>query len=64
MQDPYELKNHVASPEYARVREVMRERLLHRMVEAGEAEPAIVVAASSAGENQTFQGIREEEAWM
>lgn len=59
--DPYELRNLVAAPTHGRVREVMRGRLLRRMVEAGEAEPTVVVGAQAQARGQ---GIREEEAWM
>ena len=40
--DPYELTNLVTSRAHAEVRGAMRERLLRRMREAGEAEPEIV----------------------
>lgn len=39
--DPYELTNLIAFDSHAQVREVMRERLLRRMAEAGEAPAAI-----------------------
>jgi arylsulfatase A-like enzyme len=39
--DPHELRNLVNAPPYANVREVMRQRLLRRMAEAGEAVPTI-----------------------
>ena len=40
--DPYELKNLIAKNSHSEVRRVMRQRLLRRMREAGEAEPVIV----------------------
>ena len=40
--DPHELTNLVSALSHAPVREVMRQRLVRRMVEAGEAEPRIV----------------------
>ncbi len=42
--DPYELTNLVNSEPHRIVRDVMRERLVRRMKEAGEDEPAIVQA--------------------
>lgn len=39
--DPYELTNLIEMKSHTKVREVMRERLVKRMVEAGEAEPKI-----------------------
>jgi len=39
--DPYELTNLIGLESHARVAEVMRERLVRRMVEAGEAAPVI-----------------------
>ena len=39
--DPYELTNLIGLESHREVAEVMRERLVRRMVEAGEAEPAI-----------------------
>jgi len=39
--DPYELNNLVGMESHVRVSKVMRERLLHRMAEAGEEEPEI-----------------------
>lgn len=44
----------------------MRGRLLKRMVEAGEAEPTIVLLgnAHKPGAAGASQGIRDEEAWM
>ena len=41
MSDPYELNNLVHHESHARVREKLRARLIERMVEAGEAAPAI-----------------------
>lgn len=40
--DPYELRNLIDRRSHSEVRRVMRERLLRRMREAGEAEPVIV----------------------
>ena len=42
--DPYELKNLVGCESHERVREVMRERLIRRMIEAGEDAPTITPA--------------------
>ena len=42
--DPYELSNLNHSEAHQIVRKVMRERLIRRMVEAGEAAPEIVQA--------------------
>ena len=62
--DPYELRNLVGYPSHAHVADVMRERLLRRMVEAGEPEPTIVPATppGAAGRGQTR--IRDDEALM
>jgi arylsulfatase A-like enzyme len=42
--DPYELTNLVASPRHEPVRAALRERIVERMVEAGESPPAIQAA--------------------
>ena len=42
--DPYELRNLIAMESHRNVADVMRERLVKRMVEAGEAAPQIVPA--------------------
>lgn len=65
LQDPYELRNLVDAPTHALVREVMRERLVRRMVEAGEAEPTIVLVGDAYnGKAVGSQGMRDEEAYM
>ena len=46
--DPYELHNLIAYDAYDEVKALMRERLLRRMVEAGEARPAIEPAPTHA----------------
>ena len=60
------MRNLIEAPTHALVREVMRGRLLRRMVEAGEAEPTIVLLgnAYTAGAAGASQGMRDEEAWM
>lgn len=42
--DPYELRNLIGFESHRKVAEVMRERLLRRMREAGEEEPEIILA--------------------
>jgi hypothetical protein len=43
----------------------MRERLVRRMVEAGEAEPTIVLVGDAYnGKAVGSQGMRDEEAYM
>ncbi len=42
--DPHERENLVASPDHAQVREMLAQRLVGRMVQAGEAVPEIVPA--------------------
>ena len=44
--DPYELRNLIGLESHQKVAGVMRERLVRRMVEAGEAEPTIAIAPS------------------
>ena len=44
--DPYELRNLIGLESHTEVADVMRDRLLRRMVEAGEAEPTIEKATS------------------
>ncbi|MBN4061086.1 sulfatase-like hydrolase/transferase [bacterium AH-315-I18] len=44
--DPYELCNLVNQDSHVKVRQAMRDRLLRRMRDAGEAEPQIVLAES------------------
>eukprot|EP01050_Picozoa_sp_SAG11_P033970 SAG11_NODE_11792_length_738_cov_0.809077_1_plen_84_part_00 len=65
-QDPYELRNLIEAPTHALVREVMRDRLLRRMIQAGEQKPSIVLLgdAYKAGVAGAGQGMRDEEAWM
>lgn len=55
--DPYELDNLSGMESHARVSEAMRERLLRRMVEAGEAEPEV----ESAPRRPTLGQLRVEE---
>ena len=58
--DPYELVNLVGLESHQKVAEVMRERLLRRMVAAGELEPEITPApARPAGQRY----VSEAEAW-
>jgi arylsulfatase A-like enzyme len=42
--DPYELRNLIGLESHRKVAEVMRERLLRRMREAGEEEPEVILA--------------------
>jgi len=56
--DPYELKNLIGEESHARVAEKMRERLVRRMVEAGEAEPVIEPAPKKPSGQRT---VAEEE---
>ncbi|MFP4176935.1 MAG: sulfatase-like hydrolase/transferase [Candidatus Brocadiia bacterium] len=46
-EDPHERNNLVADPQYARVREDLRERLKMRMRDAGETTPEIISASDS-----------------
>lgn len=57
--DPYEMANLIGSDSHANVAAAMRERLLRRMVEAGEIAPVIVPAAASPGGQRK---ATEEEA--
>lgn len=59
--DPYELRNVVGMEQYAEVARVMRERLMRRMVEAGEPAPAIEPAPVKKGHSIK---ITPEEARM
>lgn len=57
--DPHELRNLIHHQSHRYVRQVMRERLIRRMLQAGEAEPKIVLAE----EKPSGQfAISEEEA--
>ena len=56
--DPYELTNLVGLESHAEVAGVMRERLVRRMVEAGESEPTIELAPSWKAE---FRRVSSEE---
>lgn len=59
--DPYELRNLIGYESHQKVAAVMRERLLRRMREAGEAEPEIVLAEPvESGQRR----VTEEEAYM
>lgn len=58
--DPYELTNLVDAHSHVRVREVMRERLIRRMVEAGEEPPVIQPATSITQHGQ--RRVTEAEA--
>ena len=44
--DPYELRNLIGLESHQKVAEVMRERLIRRMMEAGEEAPEIALATS------------------
>jgi arylsulfatase A-like enzyme len=57
--DPYELRNLIALESHQKVAEVMRERLIRRMVEVGEAVPEIVVTAP---QRSGQRRVTEEEA--
>ena len=58
--DPYELTNLVAHESHARVREVMRARLIRRMTAAGEDAPTIVSVAETIPTGQRI--VTETEA--
>lgn len=49
LSDPYELKNLIEYDSHNEVKQVMRERLIRRMVAAGEAVPEIVLAETIPG---------------
>ena len=57
--DPYELRNLVGARSHENVAAVLRERLIRRMVEAGEAAPTITPAAPQ-GSGQ--RSVSEAEA--
>lgn len=59
--DPYELANLVGLESHAEVAAVMRERLIRRMVEAGESEPTIGLAPSW---KAAFRRVSPEEAQL
>ncbi len=58
--DPYELNNLVGLDSHQEVVEVMRKRLVRRMVEAGEEAPEIVPAPGRPGGQKR---VSHEEAW-
>ena len=59
--DPYELTNIIGSEAHREVKEVMKERLIRRIVEAGEEKPTIESAPTSpGGQRHLFPG--EENA--
>lgn len=58
--DPYELNNLVGMDSHREVAEVMRQRLVRRMVEAGEEAPEIVPAPSLPGGQKR---VSRQEAW-
>jgi arylsulfatase A-like enzyme len=59
--DPYELRNLIGLNSHSGVQNIMRERLIRRMVEAGESEP-IIESAGLHGSGQ--RRVSEEEALM
>ena len=59
--DPYELRNLIGLNSHSSVRNIMRERLIRRMVEAEEPEPTIE-SAEPHGSGQRH--VSEEEARM
>jgi len=59
--DPYELTNLVGMKSHERVCQVMRQRLLRRVRQIEEAEPAITPAEARPGGQRV---VREAEAWM
>lgn len=59
--DPYELRNLIGLNSHSGVQNIMRERLIRRMVEAGESEPTIE-SAELHGSGQ--RRVSEEEALM
>ncbi|MHB1156575.1 MAG: sulfatase-like hydrolase/transferase [Phycisphaerales bacterium] len=56
--DPYELQNLVNYPSHQKVRDVMRQRLLRRMEQAGEKKPNITQAESRPSGQRT---VRDDE---
>jgi arylsulfatase A-like enzyme len=58
--DPYELTNLLGYESHQKVAAVMRERLIRRMVEAGEAAPAIEPAPTRASGQRR---VSEQEAY-
>ena len=59
--DPYELCNLVNQDSHVKVRQVMRDRLLRRMADAGEAQPQIVLAKSVASGQRH---VRDDEVML
>jgi arylsulfatase A-like enzyme len=59
--DPYELRNLIEQQSHARVAEVMRQRLVRRMVDAGEPEPTIEPAPRRPSGQRS---MTEEEAML
>lgn len=61
MADPYELANVIGNDSYRKVADVMKERLIRRMQEAGEPVPEIINAESKRGGQRR---ILEEEVYQ
>jgi arylsulfatase A-like enzyme len=59
--DPHELRNLAGVTSHARVSEVLRKRLIDRMVAAGEAAPQILPATPVPGGQRH---VSPEEAWQ
>ena len=59
--DPYELRNLIELESHRKVAEVMRDRLIRRMVEAGESAPEIEPAPTRMSGQRK---VSEEEAWL
>jgi len=58
--DPYELTNLIGFESHARVADVLRERLIRRMVDAGEEAPTIEPAPTQSSPQRR---VSEAEAW-
>ena len=61
MADPYELANVIGNDSYRKVADVMKERLIRRIQEAGEPVPEIIDAESKRGGQRR---ILEEEIYQ
>jgi len=60
--DPYELTNLIGLDSHRQTADVLRNRLLRRMAEAGEA-PAQIITAAAAGKSGQRR-VTEQEAWL
>jgi arylsulfatase A-like enzyme len=61
--EPYELDNLIGQPSHRKVADLLRDRLIERMAQAGEAQPIIEPAIADAGERRQVDPYVHTSGW-